>query len=62
MNVTVVTDHHVLTARDAMLLRALARFRRNRGALVGLVIVTLIIVFSTVGPLLTGHSPFAVTP
>jgi ABC-type dipeptide/oligopeptide/nickel transport system permease subunit len=37
--------------------RAIARFRKNRGALVGLAIVVAIVLFSFLGPLLTPHSP-----
>ena len=37
--------------------RAIARFRKNRGALVGLGIVVAIILFSFLGPFLTRQSP-----
>jgi len=37
--------------------RAIARFRKNRGAIVGLAIVLVIVLFSFVGPWLTPHSP-----
>lgn len=37
--------------------RAIARFKKNRGALVGLAIVVVILLFSFVGPLFTSHSP-----
>ena len=37
--------------------RAASRFRKNRGATVGLVIVVLLVVFAVVGPWLTGHHP-----
>lgn len=38
--------------------RAIDRFRRNRGALVGLWLVVAIVLFSFVGPLLAGHDPY----
>lgn len=37
--------------------RAVARFRRNRGALAGLVIVLVAVVLSTLAPLLAPHNP-----
>lgn len=37
--------------------RALQRFRKNRGALVGLALVGLLIAFAVFGPLLSGHDP-----
>ncbi len=39
--------------------RTRARFRRNRGAMVGLAIVALLVVFAVVGPWLAGHDPYA---
>jgi ABC-type dipeptide/oligopeptide/nickel transport system permease subunit len=37
--------------------RALQRFRKNRAAVAGLVLVGLLIVFALLGPLLAGHPP-----
>lgn len=37
--------------------RAWRRFRRNRGAVVGLVVVAIIVVFALVGPILSGQDP-----
>jgi ABC-type dipeptide/oligopeptide/nickel transport system permease subunit len=37
--------------------RALDRFRRNRGALLGLVLVVVVILFSFIAPLLSTHAP-----
>jgi ABC-type dipeptide/oligopeptide/nickel transport system permease subunit len=37
--------------------RALARFRRNRGAMVGLVLVAFVVLFSFAAPLFSGHAP-----
>ncbi|MCC6216665.1 MAG: ABC transporter permease [Polyangiaceae bacterium] len=37
--------------------RALRRFQRNRGAVVGLVIVAGLLAFAAIGPLLAGHDP-----
>lgn len=37
--------------------RAKRRFRKNRGALVGLVVVVFLAVFALLGPLIAGHDP-----
>lgn len=37
--------------------RAYGRFRKNRGALVGVVIVALLVLFALLGPVLAGHAP-----
>jgi ABC-type dipeptide/oligopeptide/nickel transport system permease subunit len=37
--------------------RAFRRFRQNRGALIGLGIVLLLVLFAIAGPLLSGHDP-----
>jgi peptide/nickel transport system permease protein len=37
--------------------RAWQRFRRNKGAVVGLVVVTLLVLFALVGPMVSGQSP-----
>jgi len=38
--------------------RARARFRRNRGAAVGLALVLLLVVFALLGPLVSHHDPY----
>lgn len=38
--------------------RARARFRKNRGAAVGLVLVALLVVFALLGPLASHHDPY----
>ncbi|MBK6696128.1 MAG: ABC transporter permease [Myxococcales bacterium] len=40
-------------------LRGLHRFRRNRGAVVGLGLVGLVLLFAALGPLFSSHDPFA---
>jgi peptide/nickel transport system permease protein len=38
--------------------RAIARFKRNRGAVVGGVIVLALLLFAVLGPILAGHDPY----
>lgn len=37
--------------------RALSRFRSNRGAVIGVVVVALLVLFALLGPLAAGHAP-----
>jgi peptide/nickel transport system permease protein len=39
--------------------RSFARFKKNRGALVGVVLVVLLLLFAIVGPVLSTHDPYA---
>ena len=39
--------------------RAYRRFRKNRGALLGVVVVALLVVFALIGPVFSGHDPNA---
>ncbi|MGH7330731.1 MAG: ABC transporter substrate-binding protein, partial [Polyangiaceae bacterium] len=47
------------TAKAPQGSRALVRFKRNRGAVVGATLVGLLAVFALLGPLLSSHDPYA---